>query len=131
MEPTDVNASVTALDYWRQLATDAEAGTLHVTETVARQCDDACATYLAALAEQGTAVRVLAFVDGMGGFDSGKQLARKFSLKASGGNLSLDEVLRQHVEVVKAMQDFFRRFFTDVDAQDSDNASLICAEEPR
>ncbi|WP_256895762.1 hypothetical protein [Rhodococcus sp. 1163] len=70
-------------------------------------------------------------VEGMGTFDSGIALARKFSQKAQGGPNNLADVLQSHIDVVMAMQAVFRKFFdATVDVDDS-NAAAIGRDGPK
>ncbi|WP_186629096.1 hypothetical protein [Rhodococcus sp. BP22] len=124
-------AAETLIEYWTNLATAADEGQLFLDPRAAMDCDKACAVYIENLVENRRRAMNLADVRGMGSFESGIALARKFSLKADGGTNNLVDVLQSHIDVVTAMQTVFRKFFDATETTDQDNGSLIGQEGPR
>ena len=124
-------ASNSPIEYWNGLATAADEGHLFLDPTAARQCDQACSVYLSNLETNQQAARKLGDVRGMGTFDSGIALARKFSQKAVGGPNNLVDVLQSHIDVVTAMQAVFRKFFVAAEDIDQQNAASIDQNGPR
>lgn len=92
------------IEYWNDLAVAVDEGQLFLDPEAAHHCDAACNEYLGILREQKSYAERLSDVRGMGSFDSGIALARKFSLKAAGGTNNLVDVLQSHIDVVMAMQ---------------------------
>ncbi|MEO7079432.1 MAG: hypothetical protein ABIY38_11125, partial [Rhodococcus sp. (in: high G+C Gram-positive bacteria)] len=74
---------------------------------------------------------LLGNVRGMGEFPSGIALAKKFSLKAVGGENNLADVLQSHIDVVMAMQTVFRKFFDATADVDDSNAAVIGQDGPK
>ncbi len=119
------------LQHWSDLATAADAGQLFLEPTAARECNQACEEYLSILRVQKQKAVALGDVRGMGEFPSGIALAKKFSLKAVGGENNLADVLQSHIDVVMAMQTVFRKFFDATETTDQDSGILIGQEGPR
>ncbi|MDJ0362713.1 hypothetical protein [Rhodococcus sp. H29-C3] len=119
------------IEYWNGLATAADDGHLLLDPAAARHCDAACTEYLATLKSNQESARMLGDVRGMGTFESGIALARKFSQKAVGGPNNLVDVLQSHIDVVTAMQAVFRKFFVTAEDVDEHNATSIGQHGPR
>ncbi|MET4046345.1 MULTISPECIES: hypothetical protein [unclassified Rhodococcus (in: high G+C Gram-positive bacteria)] len=119
------------LQHWSDLATAADSGQLFLNPNAARDCNQACEEYLSILRVQKQKAAALGDVRGMGEFPSGIALAKKFSLKAVGGENNLVDVFQSHIDVVMAMQAVFRKFFDATETTDQDNASRIGQEGPR
>ncbi|WP_186629439.1 hypothetical protein [Rhodococcus sp. BP22] len=117
--------------YWNDLATAADDGQLFLDPASAQHCDKACTEYLAILETNKDLAFKLGNVKGMGTFDSGIALARKFSLKAVDGPNNLVDVLQSHIDVVTAMQAVFRKFFDAAKDVDQQNATSIGRNGPR
>ncbi|WP_186629098.1 hypothetical protein [Rhodococcus sp. BP22] len=119
------------LQHWSDLATAADAGQLFLEPTAARECNQACEEYLSILRVQKQKAVALGDVRGMGEFPSGIALAKKFSLKAVGGENNLADVLQSHIDVVMAMQAVFRKFFDATADVDDSNAAVIGQDGPK
>ncbi|QCB52936.1 hypothetical protein E5720_16190 [Rhodococcus sp. PAMC28707] len=119
------------IDYWNSLAIAADDGDLFLDPAAAQHCDKACTEYLSTLERNKTAAYRLENMEGMGPFESGIALARKFSQKAVGGPNNLVDVLQSHIDVVTAMQAVFRKFFVAAEDVDQQNAASIGQNGPR
>lgn len=119
--------------YWTDLAVAADEGDLYLNPAAAQACDSACANYIDKLIAHQRLARDLADVQGFGSLPSGVALAERFSKKAvdADGTNNLVDVLQSHIDVVMAMQAVFRKFFTDTENTDEQNASGISAQGPR
>ncbi len=114
---------------WQSLAVEAQAGRLRLDPDIARDLTAACDARLDVLKQTVYLARQLAKVDGFGELPSGVLLATKFSQKGSGGTNSLDVVLQQHVDAVKAMQIVFNKSIEGYSQQDSAMADSTKAVE--
>lgn len=117
--------------YWQWLADAADAGHLYLSPEAAAKCDASCERYLEKLRLHKADARSLSVVKGYGDFQSGRDLAEIYSLKAAGGANSLESVLQSHIDVVLEMQTVFRKFFTITADNDQINASDLAADGPR
>lgn len=115
---------------WQYLAGEAQAGRLRLDPSVARDLAVACDRRISALNDMLTTARQLSTVEGFGELPSGVLLATKFSQKGSGGTNSLDVVLQQHIDAVKAMQIVFNKSIEGYTQQDSAMADSTKAIEP-
>lgn len=115
---------------WQLLAQEAQAGRLRLDPTIARDLTVACDRRIDELNSMLRVAVNLAKVDGFGELPSGVLLATKFSQKGSGGTNSLDVVLQQHVDAVKAMQIVFNKSIEGYTEQDSAMADSTKAIEP-
>ncbi|PBC38142.1 hypothetical protein CJ178_29595 [Rhodococcus sp. ACPA4] len=68
-------------------------------------------------------------VKGMGTLQSGIDLARKFSLKASGGEDSLEKSLLSHIDVLKEMEAYFQACVTRYFAVEAENMDRLARHE--
>ncbi|MET4049540.1 MULTISPECIES: hypothetical protein [unclassified Rhodococcus (in: high G+C Gram-positive bacteria)] len=118
------------IEYWNSLATAADDGDLFLDPDAAQHCDKACTEYLSILETNKDLAFKLGNVKGMGTFDSGIALARKFSLKVVDGPNNLVDVLQSHIDVVTSMQAVFRKFFDAAEDVDQDNATSIGQNGP-
>ncbi|MFD4292886.1 hypothetical protein ACFWPA_08695 [Rhodococcus sp. NPDC058505] len=94
---------------WSQIAQLVEEGGVRLDPGVAQRCAQHCSDFVALLEALQAEVRGLTRVEGMGTFPSGIALARKFSLKASGGSYSMDQALADHIAEVQRMRQVFER----------------------
>jgi len=115
---------------WQFLAQEAQAGRLRLDPTVARDLTVACDRRIDELNDMMFRAVNLAKVEGFGELPSGVLLATKFSQKGSGGTNSLDVVLQQHIDAVKAMQIVFNKSIEGYTEQDSAMADTTKAIEP-
>lgn len=114
---------------WQSLAAEAQAGRLRLDPSVAGDLAKACDRRLHELEQMSYVARRLERVEGFGELPSGVLLATKFSQKGSGGTNSLDVVLQQHVDAVKAMQIVFNKSIEGYSQQDSAMADSTKAVE--
>ncbi len=126
-EASDMSGGVAR---WEFLAQEAQAGRLRLDPTIARDLTVACDRRIDELNDMMYRAKTLAKVEGFGELPSGVLLATKFSQKGSGGTNSLDVVLQQHIDVVKAMQIVFNKSIEGYTQQDSAMADSTKAIEP-
>lgn len=65
----------------------------------------------------------------MGTLQSGIDLGRKFSLKAVGGEDSLEKSLDSHIAAVREMRDFFQKCVDRYESVDAANSATFSATE--
>ncbi|MBY4129507.1 hypothetical protein HQO83_14005 [Rhodococcus fascians] len=114
-----------SMEYWRNLADQAEAGELDIPEGVAAQCDVVCAEYIAHLEGMVQQTEFLVDLDAFGELPSAQMLGAKFKRLADGEEGSAAVVIRQHIEVIELMRSVFRRYFDDTDAVDQSVGARI------
>lgn len=119
------------LTYWQSLAVAADQGQLFLNSEAAQACSAACDDYISQLVGHREKAKELANADGWGDFESGRQLRTIFREKAVGGDNNLVDVLEGHIQVVREMQIVFRKFFTDTEARDQDNAADLSGLGPK
>ena len=68
-------------------------------------------------------------VSALGTLQSGIDLGRKFSLKAVGGDDSLEKSLDSHIAVVTEMRDFFQKCVDRYESVDASNATTLRTTE--
>ena len=95
---------------WAGLKAQAAAGTLRMEPGVAEACATACQVAHEAMYDHISEIRRATRVIGMGSWQSGITLAKKFSEKADGAanNNSAVGVLTTHQQVLADMRDTFR-----------------------
>ncbi|MCJ0906530.1 hypothetical protein [Rhodococcus sp. ARC_M6] len=109
-----------------------ELSALSLDPIVAQAIAAACQAWIDELQSMVEQCARLSDVRGMGTLQSGLDLARKFSLKAVGGDDSLESVLRSHIAVVTEMRDFFQKCVDRYQSVDASNATtLTTAETPK
>ncbi|NMM86142.1 hypothetical protein B2J88_17495 [Rhodococcus sp. SRB_17] len=114
---------------WSQWSESVGDPQLAVDPNVAREVVKACTVLLGEFDSMKGDVGRLAAVTGMGTFQSGIDLARKFSEKAVGGEDSLENALRSHVHVVTEMRDFFQKCVDRYESADASNAMTLRSAE--
>ncbi|SNS94629.1 hypothetical protein [Rhodococcoides kyotonense] len=119
------------LTNWQSLAAAAETGHLFLNAEAAATCSEACTTYIAKLEQHKASAMELVEVNGLGEFESGKDLRDKFSKKAFGGDNSLVDVLQSHIDVVGRMRIDFDKFFDATNQQDEMNAAALEQHGPK
>lgn len=114
------------LTTWKQRATEARAGELYLDdEQVARECLAACTKRIEDLQELGVLVQRAENVSGFGDFDMARALEEKFKTQANGDPNSAAEVIKDHIETVKNMQEVFAISLARLTGQDYTNASTL------
>ena len=114
-----------AMEKWRELSDQAEAGVLEIPEEVASRCDTVCADYLDHLDDMLAKTAYLVDVDAFGTLPSAQMLGAKFKRLADGERGSAAAVIRQHIEVVELMRSVFRRYFVETEAVDQSVGARI------
>jgi len=99
---------VPELGEWVALRAAVAGGTLRMQPGAAEECAQACEVLGEELAVQARRLRDVTRLSGFGELDSGRALARKFELKAFGGERSAIEVLTSYTEVLVVMAATFR-----------------------
>ncbi|MEU7141304.1 hypothetical protein ABZ942_17755 [Nocardia sp. NPDC046473] len=112
---------------WRQLLDRANAGELVLRPEVGKDLDAKCEAYLDGLDDVRDSTRSIQYLSGFGGMPSGPILERKFSLKGTGGDTSLEASLETHVEEVKLMRQVFAQAMANYSAVDESNRQDIAA----
>ncbi|RRQ27359.1 hypothetical protein DK926_12745 [Rhodococcus sp. Eu-32] len=115
---------------WQALANAADNGQLYLNPDAAVSCSRACDEFLEKLVAHQAAARLLADVNGLGEFESGRALRVRFAQKAMGGANNLVDVLQSHIDVVTEMQIVFKKFFADTTAVDTRNSMAIDQNGP-
>ncbi|KAA0022472.1 hypothetical protein [Antrihabitans cavernicola] len=113
---------------WQHLAAEARSGRLFLDPSVARDCLAACDDLLLGLEDIENLGTMVQRVDGMGGFDSGHELAAMFGKKGAGGTDSIDQILRQHKDVVCLMRDTIAASVQAMTSLDFANAQSLSAK---
>ncbi|WP_072804080.1 hypothetical protein [Rhodococcoides yunnanense] len=116
---------------WQSLGVAADRGQLTLNAEAAGACSRACTTFIDKLKEHQAKAADLANVEGLGSFESGKDLRRIFSEKAVGGPNNLFDVLQSHIDVVERMKAVFDKLFAATTEQDEMNAVDLGQREPR
>lgn len=118
------------LGHWRGLRDQAVAGELDVEPGVAARCDAVCAEYLTKLDRMLEMTTSLAWPQSWGDLDSAQQLQAKFHRLAVGEEGSARFAIKQQIEIIKTMREFFQHYFASVEATDTDTAATIAALLP-
>ena len=118
------------LEYWQSLRAQASEGELHVEPDVARQCDRVCADYLVNLSGQLELTQTLSSPESFGDLPSAQMLGAKFHRLAVGEQGSARFAIKQQIEIIKTMREFFQHYFASVEAADSATAASVEALSP-
>ncbi|RDI24030.1 hypothetical protein DEU38_111107 [Rhodococcus sp. AG1013] len=111
---------------WQELVSAVDGGTLYLEPGVADACAGRCEDLMAALSEVRARAAGLSVVEGFGDqLPSGIALARKFGLKASGGDYPLEQAISDHIEVVREMQMVFQRIGAQYQAAEDANQQSL------
>ena len=108
---------------WVTWKGEVEGGAIEVDFEVARKLRGICGAFRAELEMAFGEIDSVSDVKGMGTLQSGIDLARKFSLKASGGEDSLEKSLLSHIAVVKEMRAYFQACIDRYESVDTENAA--------
>ena len=114
---------------WAQWSESVGDSQLAVDPNVAVDVVKACAVWLDELDSMKGGLDRMAAVSGMGTLQSGIDLGRKFSLKAVGGDDSLEKSLDSHIAVVTEMRDFFQKCVDRYESVDASNATTLRTAE--
>jgi len=118
------------LAYWRSLRDQADAGELHIEADVAVACDKACSDYLEKLDKMFEMTVGLSSPEAFGDLPSAQMLGAKFHRLAVGEEGSARFAIKQQIEIIKTMREFFQHYFASVEAADADNAASVEALSP-
>ena len=118
------------LVHWRALRDQAFAGELHIEAEVARQCNNACENYLRDLSRMLEMTANLSKPEAFGELPSAQMLGAKFHRLAVGEQGSARFAIKQQIEIIKTMREFFRHYFANVDAVDAETANTVEALTP-
>lgn len=116
--------------YWQSVRDQAAAGELHVETEIAQECDKVCADYLVDLSKQLEFTQMLSSPEAFGDLPSAQMLGAKFHRLAVGEERSARFAIKQQIEIIKTMREFFRHYFASVEATDTDTASAVEALSP-
>ncbi|RVW02274.1 hypothetical protein [Rhodococcus spongiicola] len=115
---------------WKELGELVDAGELYLEPGVAEKCAAHCEQLRGELMDLQERARRLASVDGFGHLPSGIALARKFELKASGGDYALDQALGDHIATVEQMQAVFEKIAARFGAAEDANTQALSGIDP-
>lgn len=115
---------------WQTLRDHAAEGELHVEPAIAQQCDSACESYLRDLSRMLEMTANLSRPEAFGDLPSAQMLGAKFHRLAVGEERSARFAIKQQIEIIKTMREFFRHYFASVEATDTDTASAVVALSP-
>lgn len=118
------------LAYWRSLRDQASAGELRVEVDVAVACDKACSDYLEELDKMFEMTVGLSSPEAFGGLPSAQMLGAKFHRLAVGEEGSARFAIKQQIEIIKTMREFFQHYFASVEATDTATAATREALSP-
>ncbi|MEV6359917.1 hypothetical protein [Nocardia asteroides] len=107
---------------WQRLDTEAASGQLTLNPGVGRNLAQVCDDHITALEDVLSAIRNVEKITGFGSFNSSRILENKFSLTAAGGDRSLDETIRKHIDAVTAAKEAVLKAIANFEDQDTDNA---------
>ncbi|MFR9751222.1 hypothetical protein ACL02S_09310 [Nocardia sp. 004] len=111
---------------WKQLAGQARAGELYLDdERAAYLCAEACEKRITELFRLLEAAQRTKNVGGFGDFKMADALAKKFLKQATGEDNSIENVLREHIEVVQNMREVMAISFKRITGQDIENADRM------
>ena len=115
---------------WGALGLAVDSGELFIERGVAQNCARHCTDLLVKLVDIKQRASALGDLNGFGTFPSGIALAKKFSLKAVGGDYSMVQALTDHIAEVEAMRDVFLRIEAQYVASDERGAQALAAIDP-
>ncbi|MFD3507069.1 hypothetical protein [Nocardia sp. NPDC058666] len=107
---------------WQRLNTRAAAGELSIHPDVGQNLAKVCDDHIDVLENVLKKSRQVENITGFGTFSSSQVLEKKFSLTAVGGDRSLDDAIRQHIEAVTAAKEAVLKAVANYKAQDDYNA---------
>lgn len=113
------------LTHWQTLRNQASAGELHVESEMARQCDNVCMNYLRDLSRMLEMTSNLSRPEAFGDLPSAQMLGAEFHRLAIGDEGSARFAIKQQIEIVKTMREFFQHCFASVEATDSETAAAV------
>lgn len=96
---------------FQTLSGEAAAGRLIIEEQAAERCAKWCDEYIADLRGLSLRTRRMVDADSFGDLNSAKELANKFATLAEGGagSGSYADAATQHIEILTAMADMYRK----------------------
>ncbi|MFF2086882.1 hypothetical protein ACFVVM_24170 [Nocardia sp. NPDC058176] len=97
---------------FQRLAGEAAEGRLMIEHTAAENCATHCDNYISDLRDLSLRTRSMVRADSFGDLKSAKALGAKFAKLAEdseAGSGSYTEAIRQHIEVLTAMADMYRK----------------------
>jgi hypothetical protein len=96
---------------FQTLSGEAAAGRLLIDDQAAERCAGWCDAYILDLSDLGRRAQAMDFVNSFGNLNSAKELGTKFATLANGeaGTGSYAEAIRQHIEILTAMADMYRK----------------------
>lgn len=112
------------ISQWEYLYAEADAGRLHLDESVAHSCRTAIDKQISVYEECLSDIEQMGRVSGLGEFECGKELARLLGLKAvdPGGDGDLKTALEDHIRVLMLIGDTIQASLDRTQEQDSSNA---------
>ncbi|AHH15076.1 hypothetical protein NONO_c02610 [Nocardia nova SH22a] len=116
---------------WQNFAGQARSGDLYLNdEAAARECLAACDARLLDLENLRNTVALTKRVSGFGDFDMGRALEEVFKKQAAGEPNSIDEVIKDNIEIVKNMREVMAQSIKILTGQDVDNTGQINSTDP-
>lgn len=114
---------------WHRVLELAKSGEIALDPTVGKELDAVCDAYLNELKDALDNIGFLATVSGFGPLPSGQALQAKFAQKASGSDLSLEAVIKQHIDSVQLAKQAVARAIANIDATDQSAADRLSGIE--
>jgi pyruvate dehydrogenase complex dehydrogenase (E1) component len=110
---------------WRKLLDQANAGELALDPEIGKGLDKVCDDYLDKLDGLLRTASTVTDITGFGPFPSSQALQDKFKLKATGGDQSIDAVLKQHVDSVQLAKQVVAQAISNFVEQDQQRADQL------
>ncbi|WP_336082361.1 hypothetical protein [Nocardia sp. SSK8] len=105
-------------DEWKRLEGQAAAGELALNPEVGAGLTRVCDDHIAVLEDVLGKIQHVDRLTGFGTFNSSQILERKFSLTAAGGERSLDQTIREHIDAVTTAKEVVLKAIANFQAQD-------------
>lgn len=118
------------LTHWQTLRDRAAEGEFYVEPEIAQQCDNACENYLRDLSRMLEMTTNLSRPEAFGNLPSAQMLGAKFHRLAVAEEGSARFAIKQQIEIIKTMREFFQHYFASVEATDTATAATIEALSP-
>ena len=113
------------MQYWQNLHTQAESGSLRMDEELGKALKDHVAHLIMRLEDKIGSANDLQYVGGFGGLDSAKSLQQKFVNKAVGDEDSAVNRLKQAIDIARLMEKTYALAIGQVEATDQSTAAAL------
>ncbi len=110
---------------WKQLLGQAKSGELYLDPETGKGLDKVCDDHIEKLQDVLRMTNLVRAVSGMGTFNSGQILEKKFSQLATGNDRSLDTVIKQHIDSVNTVKEVVAKAIANYVALDDEHRQQI------